>query len=196
MVKGRTIALITLSVSHWPMVQPSFHQRGTAARTAPTTRTHKRVDGMALPGWHGIALADRFWSSSAFGAADGCRWRLGLSIPTRNPENLVQAPARVTNQRAEQASPHSPARNRVGICRGCPRVFPGLFRAGQWPRPASASQAKPRACAAAGVSELNLHLPHHTHHQVTPHQLFRQLSLDSVRQASQSPCASIPCASR
>ena len=87
-VKGRTIALITLSVSHWPMVQPSFHQQGTAARTAPTTRTHKRVDGMASPGWHGIALADRFWSSLAFG---GCRW-LQMAFRAEHPQARPREP--------------------------------------------------------------------------------------------------------
>lgn len=102
-VEGRTTDPYHPFLSHWPMVQPNFHQQGTAARTAPTARTPKRVRGMASPGW----LAWHCVGRSVLGVVGiwGCRW-LQMAFraehpPGVTPKILVQAPARVTNQRAE-----------------------------------------------------------------------------------------------
>ena len=109
-----------------PWFSPIFHQQGTTARSAPATRTRKHCVAWRRLEWHGTALADGFWSSPAVGAADGCRWRLGLSIPRRDPENHGPGSSPVDQSTRRIGFPRIPLRAiAFGICQG----FPGFPRA-------------------------------------------------------------------
>ena len=106
----------------------------------PHARPSAWVAWHRLAGWHGIGLADRFWSSSAFGAADGCRWRSGLSTP----EDLGPGSSSGDQSTCRIKLPRIPLRaiasGSAGVVQGGFQGFSGLASGQGLPAPAKPSQ--------------------------------------------------------